>query len=174
MPPTIAAVGGTDTVPMVNGPLQLRPWIESIRNNGVEAQLFINNKVNVDDCFHTLCKMPGTGGKKMTKQLIKMMRNEGVLNDDGSIIISLPAMQGVENPYERMIIDAYMGVAYLQDWPFFSFSEPMIDWIYQELSELQGGHRHTSDFDNHVLNLFMNQTEFGHVLHNVKVASSND
>ena len=97
----------------------------------------------------------------MTKKLVTEMRAKGVIDDNGAIIIPLPAMQGNENPYERLIVDAYMGVNYLQDWPVFSFDSPMIDWIYQELSELQGGHRHTSDFDDAVLNMFVRQTVYG-------------
>ena len=91
------------------------------------------------------------------------MRSQGVIDEEGRIIIPLPAMQGVENPYERLIVDAYMGVNYLRDWPVFSFAGPMIDWIYQELSELQGGHRHTSDFDTAVLNTFLRHSKYGEI-----------
>lgn len=161
MPPTIVSVGGSDTVPLVNTPEQIGPWIDEIRGRGVEANLRINRRRNVSDCFHTLCKMSDTGGLRMTKKLVTEMRAKGVIDDNGAIIIPLPAMQGNENPYERLIVDAYMGVNYLQDWPVFSFDSPMIDWIYQELSELQGGHRHTSDFDDAVLNMFVRQTVYG-------------
>ena len=163
MPPTIVAVGGTDTVPMVNTVREMQPWIDSIRARGVEANLFVNKKKNVDTCFHSLCRFPETGGLNTTRRLVREMENQGVIDTNGSIIIPLPAMQGVENPYERLIIDAYMGVTYLKDWPIFSADGPMIDWIYQELSEMQGGHRHTSDFDLAVMNMFLRQTLYGRV-----------
>ena len=163
MPPTIVAIGEADTVPMVNTRAQLQPWVDAMRANGVEANLYVNKARNVDDCFHTLCRMPHTGGREMTRELVQEMRSQGVIDEEGRIIIPLPAMQGVENPYERLIVDAYMGVNYLRDWPVFSFAGPMIDWIYQELSELQGGHRHTSDFDTAVLNTFLRHSKYGEI-----------
>jgi hypothetical protein len=163
MPPTIVAIGGEDNVAMVNTAAEMSPWIDAIRARGVEANLFINRKRNVDQCFHSLCKFPQTGGLGMTRELVREMQSQGVIDASGSIIIPLPAMQGVENPYERLIVDAYMGVNYLRDWPIFSFDGPMIDWIYQELSELQGGHRHTSDFDPAVVNMFLRQSTYGQI-----------
>jgi hypothetical protein len=163
MPPTIVAIGGEDNVAMVNTAAEMSPWIDAIRARGVEANLFINRKRNVDQCFHSLCKFPQTGGLGMTRELVREMQSQGVIDANGSIIIPLPAMQGVENPYERLIVDAYMGVNYLRDWPIFSFDGPMIDWIYQELSELQGGHRHTSDFDPAVVNMFLRQSTYGQI-----------
>ena len=158
MPPTIVSVGGSDTVPLVNTADEVNPWVAAIRGRGVQAHLFVNEQKVVDDCFHTLCEMPRTGGREMTKQLVKEMKQVGVLDESGAIVVPLPAMQGIENPYERLIVDAYMRVNHLQDWPVFSFNRPMIDWIYQELSELQGGHRHTSDFDEFVIAMFLKQT----------------
>ena len=107
--------------------------------------------------------MPGTGGIETTSDLVKQMEREGVIDSDGAILIPLPAMQGNENPYERLVVDAYMAVNYLRDWPLFSFEGPMTDWIYQELSELQGGHRHSSDFDSAVINMFLRQTVYGRI-----------
>ncbi|QDZ19674.1 hypothetical protein A3770_03p21920 [Chloropicon primus] len=163
MPPTIVAVGGSDNVPLVNTRSEMQPWVDEMRALGVEANLYVNKRRDVDDCFHSLCKLPETGGLEMTRELVSKMRSEGVIDSNGTIVIPLPAMQGVENPYERLIVDAYMGVNYVQDWPVFSLDGPMIDWIYQELSELQGGHRHTSDFDTAVLNMFLRQTYYGRV-----------
>ena len=67
----------------------------------------------------------------------------------------LPNRQGVANPYEGFIMDAFLNVRTFCNWPLFSITGPMADWVYQELSELEGAHRHTSDFDPQVVRFFL-------------------
>ena len=43
----------------------------------------------------------------------------------------LPNRQGVANPYEGFIMDAFLNVRTFCNWPLFSITGPMADWVYQ-------------------------------------------
>ena len=164
MPPTIAAIGGTDGVPLVNTRRDLEPWVAAMRMRGIEARLFVNDEGAVDACFHTLCRMPEAGGLGVSRELVRELTHAGVLDAAGSIVVDLPMMQGTENPSERMVAEACARVDVIRDWPATSHQGPAVDWVFQELSEVQGGHRHTSDFDHAVLDLFVKHTVYGEIL----------
>ena len=164
MPPTIAAIGGTDSVPLVNTRRDLEPWVAAMRMRGIEARLFVNDEGAVDACFHTLCRMPEAGGLGVSRELVRELTHAGVLDAAGSIVVDLPMMQGTENPSERMVAEACARVDVIRDWPATSHQGPAVDWVFQELSEVQGGHRHTSDFDHAVLDLFVKHTVYGEIL----------
>ena len=90
-----------------------------------------------------------------TRALVSGLKERGILDKRGKVAVVLPNRQGVANPYEGMIMDAFLNVRAFCDWPLFSITGPMVDWVYQELSELEGAHRHTSDFAAQVVRFFL-------------------
>ena len=152
--PTFVAVGKNDDVPFTNTPASMDRFVQALRADGKDARLVVNPKSVCGECFHNLCKMPGVG-LNSTRALVRGLKDRGILDEQGKVAVLLPNRQGVANPYEALIMEAYLNVDAFVDWPLFSVSGPMVDWIYQELSELEGAHRHTSDFDKPAVRFFL-------------------
>ena len=152
--PTFVAVGKNDEVPFTNSPASMGRFVTALREAGKDARMVINPKSAAGECFHNLCKMPGVGMED-TRALVSGLKERGILDKRGEVAVVLPNRQGVANPYEGVIMDAFLNVRAFCDWPLFSITGPMVDWVYQELSELEGAHRHTSDFDAQVVRFFL-------------------
>jgi len=152
--PTFVAVGKNDDVPFTNSPASMDRFVRALNAEGTDARLVVNPKSACGECFHNLCKMPGVG-LDSTRALVRGLKDRGILDEQGKVAVLLPNRQGVANPYEALIMEAYLNVDAFVDWPLFSIAGPMVDWIYQELSELEGAHRHTSDFDKSVVRFFL-------------------
>lgn len=154
LPPTLAAVGEQDRVPFSNTAVELTRFAQRMNALGKLSLVRVNREAPADECFHNLCLMPGVDAGAV-QALVRELRATGVLDAEGRVAVALPTMQGRENPFESLIMDAFISVESLGAWPLVSLTGPHLDWIYQELSELQAGHRHTSDFDAEVLDYFL-------------------
>ena len=114
--PTFVAVGKNDDVPFTNTPASMDRFVQALRADGKDARLVVNPKSVCGECFHNLCKMPGVG-LNSTRALVRGLKDRGILDEQGKVAVLLPNRQGVANPYEALIMEAYLNVDAFVDWP---------------------------------------------------------